>query len=126
MEILLEENGRRSIRHETIGLMSNITDGNASVVGIVEDISANGMRVSHIPSNFDDTAERCYSIMSVPGKDYTFVMHPRWAKLTNHGMYKMVGFELENIPDGWKTLVNRIREDKDPFIPVISGHSATS
>jgi hypothetical protein len=34
---------------------------------------------------------------------------------TNKGMYKMIGFEIDNPPENWKTFVERVQKNTDPF-----------
>lgn len=115
MVLHLEENSRNSTRHETIGLMSNITDGKTTYIAVVEDISATGLRISQVPAGFDDTVGRCYSIVNGPKNDFTVALIPRWAQVTNKGMYKMIGFEIENPPGSWTEFVAGVRENTDPF-----------
>lgn len=115
MEFLLEENSRGNSRHETIGLMSNISDGKSTFVGIVEDISASGLRISQVPASFDDTAGQCYTIVNGPNQDFAIALQPRWVRVTNKGMYKMIGFEIENPPENWTNFVEGVEENMDPF-----------
>ncbi|MDH3328864.1 MAG: hypothetical protein OEM01_06485 [Desulfobulbaceae bacterium] len=115
MEFFLGKNSRNSTRHETLGLMSNISDGKSTFVGVVEDISDTGLRISKVPASFDDTIDKCYSIVNGPNDDFMIALQPRWVQTTNKGMYKMIGFEIENPPANWNGFVESIKEDKDPF-----------
>jgi len=114
MEFHLEKNSRKSRRHKTIGLMSNITDGKTTYVGVVEDISQNGLRISQVPTAFDDTVEMCYSVVNGFTDDFAVALQPRWVAITNRGMYKTIGFEIENPPAEWTAFVERVKEKIDP------------
>jgi hypothetical protein len=105
METLLEENGRKHERHTTIGLMSNISDGKSTFVGVIQDISRNGLRISQVPANFDDTADRCCSVVNGLRDDFLISLQPRWSRLTNRGMYKMIGFEIKDPPGSWTSFI---------------------
>jgi hypothetical protein len=115
MEFLLAENSRGSTRHETMGLMSNISDGKSTFVGVVEDISINGLRISQVPAKFDDTVDKCYSIVKGPKNDFAIALQPRWVHITNKGMYKMIGFEIEDPPANWADFVEGIKDNLTPF-----------
>ncbi len=115
MEFLLQEDGRGSNRHDTVGLMSNISDGKSTYVGIVEDISTSGLRVSKVPASFDDTVDLCYSVVNGPQNDFIITLQPRWVRITNNGMYKMIGFQIEAPPANWASFVNDLDNSKDPF-----------
>lgn len=123
MEFVLEENSRRSDRHDTLGLMSNISDGKSTYVGIVEDISSSGLRVSKVPVSFDDTVDRCYSVVTGPRNDLTIAIQPRWVQITNNGMYKMIGFQIENPPSNWTEFVNDLGQSVDPFSMLVADQS---
>lgn len=113
MEFLLEANGRESVRHETIGLMTNISDGSSTFFGVVEDISRNGLRISQLPAGFDDTVDRCHGIVNGLHTDFAIALQPRWVRNTNKGMYKMIGFEIEAPPEKWTAFVDGIHENGD-------------
>ena len=115
MEFVIEENSRGSVRHSTVGLMSNISDGKSTYVGIVEDISTGGLRVSKVPASFDDTVDRCYSVVNGPRHDFTIALQPRWVCITNNGMYKMIGFQIETPPANWTEFVDELDNTLDPF-----------
>ena len=125
MGFLLQENNRNGSRHDVMGLMSNLSDGKMTFVGIVEDISANGIRISQVPANFDDTAELCYSIVNGPWDDFAVALKPKWVKLTNRGMYKMIGFEIDNPSKDWDAFIEGVKQNSDPFgIPMLESEIA--
>ncbi|MDW7771287.1 MAG: PilZ domain-containing protein [Desulfobulbaceae bacterium] len=111
MEFLFDRNRRICSRYETIGIMSKISDGESTFVGVVADISINGLRISHIPAPFNDMVEKCYSIVNGPANDFVLALHPRWMQITNNGMYKMIGFKIEDPPANWTAFVVSIKEN---------------
>lgn len=119
----MENNRRLTNRHHTLGLMSNVFDGRSAVLGVVEDISRKGLRVSNIPASFEDTVETCYTVVNGPQKDFYLVLHPRWSFSTNRGMYKMMGFEIQDPPVEWDEFLKCVEGSKDksdPFATMVS------
>ena len=107
------KDNRQKERHKTLGLMSFLSDGQSSVLGVVEDLSATGLRVSQVPLDFDDAIGECKAVINCPitdypGGDFTIVLKPRWTKITNPGMYKPIGFQIVHPPDGWKKFVTEL------------------
>ncbi len=101
----MNANRRKGERHPTMGLMSNIYDGRDRFLGVVEDISATGLRVAKIPAHFDDSAEQCVSLVNGLAGDVKVAMQPCWVRATNRGMYKMVGFKIPDPPPEWTKFV---------------------
>ena len=110
-----DNNKRSSERHMTMGIMSTVSDGKAAYLGVVEDISATGVCVSQVPSVFDDTADQCFTVVRGSGRDYKVMLHPCWARATNRGMYKVIGFQVEDPSESWKKFVARINTEEDPL-----------
>ena len=104
----MEESRRGSARHKTLGLMSFISDGKTSVLGVVEDLSATGVRVAQVPRDFDTTVQRCKAVINSPGGEYTVTLKPRWVQETNRGMYKTIGFQIVDPPPGWTAFVSEL------------------
>jgi hypothetical protein len=111
----MDINKRSSERQMTMGLMSTVSDGKAAYLGVVEDISATGLCVSQVPAVFDDTVELCFTVVKGPSRDYKVLLHPRWARATNRGMYKVVGFQIDDPSEYWKDFVERISSESNPF-----------
>ena len=88
--------------------MSFISDGTSSVLGIVEDLSATGLRVGQVPLDFDDTVPQCKAVIHSPTGDFNIDLTPRWTKETNRGMYKTIGFHIVNPPQGWTEFVKEL------------------
>lgn len=111
----MNTNKRIDERQMTMGLMSTVSDGNASYLGVVEDVSATGLRLSQVPAVFDDTAEHCLSVVKGPDSDLKILMRPCWAKATNRGMYKVIGFEIEDPSTPWKEFVDNVTSEAGAF-----------
>lgn len=67
-----------------------------------------GLRVGQVPLDFDDTVQQCKAVIHSPTGDFNIVLRPRWAKETNPGMYKTIGFQIVNPPDGWTRFVTEL------------------
>ena len=118
--ITVDTNRRVGIRHSTMGLLSGIYNGKSRCIGVVEDVSDFGIRVSQIPLHFDDHAGQCFSIVYGPQYDYNLALQPCWKIETSNGMYKMIGFRMENTPPSWKDFVTDCRCPSDLFHPMFA------
>lgn len=99
---------RKNLRLKTLGLMCFVSDGKSSILGIVEDLSSTGLRLGQIPTDFDESVKQCKAILHGPGGDFNLVLTPRWSEETNKGMYKDVGFQIVEPPEGWSKFVNEL------------------
>jgi hypothetical protein len=90
--------------------MSYISDGNSSFMGVVEDISKNGVRIAQIPADFDDSITKCQAVIQCPTGDHTFSLQPCWVRPTNRGMYKTVGFKILDPPPNWLAVVEELEK----------------
>ena len=104
----MSKSDRQNERHKTLGLMSFISDGKSSVLGIVEDISVTGLRIGQVPMDFDETIQKCKAVIHSPTGDFNVVLTPRWTQETNMGMYKSIGFLIVDPPDGWTEFVREL------------------
>lgn len=104
----MDKNNRISPRHKTLGLMSFVSDGKSSVLGVVDDLSASGLRIAQIPQDFDATVQRCKAVISSPSGDFTLTLKPCWVKETNRGMYKTMGFQIVDPPVEWTAFVRKL------------------
>lgn len=109
----MDTNKRVSERHMTLGLMSSVSDGKHSYLGVVEDISTTGIRMSQVPADFDDSVNHCYTVVKGPTRDMIILLRPCWAKESRRGMYKDVGFQIEDPPKVWKDFVDRLTNESD-------------
>ena len=109
----MDTNKRFDQRHATLGLMSSVSDGKNAFIGVVEDISVTGLRLSQVPSAFDDTVDPCFTIVKGPVRDFKVFLHPCWARISKPGMYKDIGFKIEDPPQSWKRFVDKLTDDSD-------------
>jgi hypothetical protein len=103
---------RAAVRLESVGLMTNIFDGSSAVLGVVEDVSRSGMRVSTIPAAFDESVETCYAVVNGPWQDFHLALQPCWVRLMPRETYKMIGFQIQRPPVGWTRYVERMEHDQ--------------
>lgn len=115
MESDMDANRRSSERLTTMGLMSTVSDGKSAYLGVVEDVSASGVCLSQVPAVFDETVDNCFTVVKGPTGDYKCQLHPRWARATNRGMYKVIGFQIEEPSKSWKKFVERMNMESNPF-----------
>lgn len=106
----MNHNNRSGPRHKTLGLMSVIFDGKSSVLGVVEDLSASGVRVTQIPRDFDFTVPRCKAVIHCPGGDFTLTLRPCWVKETNRDRYRTIGFQIVEPPAVWTAFVKELED----------------
>lgn len=111
----MEINKRFDQRHVTLGLMSSVSDGKNAFMGVVEDISLRGMRLSNVPADFDDTVDPCFIVVKGPTRDFKVFLHPRWTRSTNHGMYKDIGFQINDPPHSWERFVDQLTDENNPL-----------
>jgi len=115
----MDSKDRASERHQTLGLMLKITDGTTDAIGVVEDISYHGVRVSQIPAHFDESVDECFAVVKGPEQDVRVALQTRWCKLTNNGMYKKIGFEIKNPPFAWTKFVNELADETNPLYCIL-------
>jgi len=104
----MDKSHRSNTRHKTLGLMSFVSDGKSSVLGIVEDLSKTGVRIAQVPNDFDTAVTSCKAVVHGPAGDFNIILKPCWVRETNRGMYKTIGFEIQNPPPGWTTFVEQL------------------
>lgn len=89
-----------------MGILSSMWDGESACIGVVEDVSATGIRVSQIPANFDKDFQECLTIVHGPLQDFKVILHPSWRMETRRGMYQLIGFEVIKPAAKWKHFVD--------------------
>lgn len=99
---------RENERHQTLGLMLKISDGATDAIGVVEDISYHGLCVSRIPKFFDENVATCFALVKGSEQDLRVTLTIKWVTTTNNGMYKKIGFEINDPPSGWTKFVNEL------------------
>lgn len=105
---LRQKQQRSRSRHKTFGLMAVVSDGVSRYFGVVEDMSENGLRLTQVPAEFDDSAETCSAVVHSPTGDVNVSLHPCWIRPTNKGMYKTIGFQIHSPPEGWQELIQEL------------------
>ncbi len=98
-----------------MGLMLKISDGATDAIGVVEDISYHGLCVSQVPKQFDEQVDTCFAVVKGPEQDLRVALVTKWAKVTNNGMYKKIGFEIKEPPAGWTKFVNELACESNPL-----------
>jgi hypothetical protein len=107
-----DKGGRGRLRHKMAGLMAVVSDGKTSCLGVVEDLSENGLRLTKIPADFDDSSETCTVVVHSPSGDVKVSLHPCWIQSTNRGMYKTMGFKVHNPPAGWQKMIGELKSEE--------------
>ncbi len=98
-------------RIKALGLMTVISDGKSSYFGIVEEISEQGLRLAQIPTEFDDKTGECTAVVHSPSGDLNISLLPCWVKSTDRGMYKSVGFQIQNPPEDWQGFIKKMENE---------------
>lgn len=112
VETLKEEirtkNLRVSRRHKILGLMAVLSNSKSKYLGVVEDLSEKGLCLTQVPADFDESAGSCTAVVNSPTGDVPVSLHPCWIRTTNKGMYKTIGFKIQNPPAGWQGLLDEL------------------
>jgi len=95
-------NRRKCKRNATMGLMSIMSDGDSACIGVVEDVSATGIRVSQIPSRFSEHSQGYFGVVYGPLQDFKLKLQPKWRSEIKKNMYQMIGFQVVNPTPKWK------------------------
>ncbi len=103
-------NRRIRKRQATMGLLLSMWDGESSCIGVVEDVSADGIMVSQIPSHFDEDSQECVTLVHTPLKDFKLSLAPCWRIETKNEMYQKVGFKIVAPISNWEQFVNETLE----------------
>ncbi len=98
-------NRRTSKRHATPGLMSSIWNGESACIGIIEDVSATGIRVSNIPSHFIEQSRKCFIIVHGPLQDFKLMLQARWKSETKKKTDQMIGYKIVKPTLNWKNFL---------------------
>lgn len=106
-----EEEHRRDSRYKTLGLMAVISDGKTRHFGVVEDLSASGLRLTQVPADFDESGGTCTAVVNSPTGDVQVSLHPCWIRSAKKGMYKTIGFKIHNPPAGWQDLIKELEQN---------------
>ena len=105
------ENERGADRHNTTGLMALISDGKKTYYGVVDDVSQSGLQLSQVSPDLDDSASQYSVVIQSPTGDVKVSMHPCWMRTSQKGMYRTIGFKVENPPAGWQKLITELERE---------------
>ncbi|MCI5145186.1 MAG: PilZ domain-containing protein [Candidatus Electrothrix sp. AR3] len=103
---------RRQDRMKLKGYMADIAVGHFVFDGIVEDISAEGLRLNDLPTRFIIENKKYCIVVSDNTNSFSCKMQvsPRWKK--KNGNYLEMGFNIAEVPSGWETFVQQHAEQK--------------
>jgi hypothetical protein len=99
---------RQQSRMKLKGYIADIGDGHFVYGGMVEDVSADGLRLNDLPDKFS-LEGRMYSIVISGGPNapcYKLKVAPRWRK--KNGLLVDVGFTIAEASEGWMRFVQNI------------------
>lgn len=104
---IMQTDRRHNARQATdlMGLMSSMWDGKFACLGVVEDVSARGIRISQVPSHFDVHAHQCVSIVHGPCHDLHITLRPCWRSETKKAMYQLIGFRIVTPTVHWAKFI---------------------
>lgn len=122
----VKETQRESSRHKILGLMAVISDGRTKYYGVVEDISASGLRLTQVPADFDESADSCSGVVRSPSGDVNVSLHPCWIRATNRGMYKTIGFRIHNPSPGWQKVIEELEKSGGQLGFLVMGEDGES
>jgi hypothetical protein len=80
-------------------------NGNSACIGVVEDVSSTGIRVSQLPSHFDQHSRKCFIIVHGPLQDFKLTLQAKWRSETQKEMHQMIGFKIVNPTLNWKNFI---------------------
>lgn len=106
-------NRRAAVRLNGPGLMMNIFDGRSAVLGVVDDVSRSGMRVSAIPPSIAESLDTCYAVVNGAWKDFHLALQLRWDRAMPSGKYKMCGFQIQDPPAEWTRFIESMENERD-------------
>lgn len=107
----MDDDRRKCKRYQVDGLSSNVSDGSSAFLVVVEDLSKNGVGLSQVPTNFDETVKKCLAVVNTPHNDFKLDLNPRWIQVSEKGKHKKIGFEIENPSSEWIEFVESFNVD---------------
>lgn len=111
---------RIAVRYKTEKLLCDLFDGMATYVGTVENVSLYGLKIGQVPVDFDDLDQSGKVIIHSQSGDLTIHAKPRWTKQSTFGMYKEIGFQIDNPDRQWKNFIEYVSADANHREAVIS------
>ena len=124
---MTEKTGMEKRRYDRIilkGYIADIGDGKFAYGGIIEDVSADGLRLNDLPAKFAVEGKRYTIVISGGSSDdyFKLTVFPRWR--SKRGRTVDVGFRVVKSSPGWKTLIRKVipkvKEEEDVWDQYIS------
>jgi hypothetical protein len=94
---------RRYRRGKVAGLSCDIADGNRIIGGVIENISANGFKMSQVDDTFPADEFYYQTIVSGNGRHYKIIAKPCWTRDTDTG--REIGFKIVDASWEWTEFV---------------------
>lgn len=102
-------------RREVSGYTCDIADSRRLIGAVVENVSANGFKVSRIGEGFL-AAEHCYrTVISGNGKHFKILAKPCWKRQTSQGVE--IGFKILDVSWEWLEMTLSAGSEKKPRLP---------
>lgn len=90
---------RKYQRNKVAGFFGDIADGPVVVGGVVEDVSSNGFKMSHVSDSFLAEKHSYTAVVSGNGKHYKILAKPCWKRKTRDNFE--IGFKVVDAPWEW-------------------------
>jgi hypothetical protein len=94
---------RRYQRGKVAGYSCDITDGQRFFGGVVEDISSNGFKMSHLSDSFLADEHSYLGVISGNGKHFKILAKPCWRRQTPSGLE--IGFKIVDVSWEWTEFI---------------------
>ena len=94
---------RRTNRERVVGFTCDIADGNRLLAGIVEDISANGFKMTQVNETFQGGEHYYRTVVNGGGKHFKMLAKPCWRRASSAGLE--IGFKILDVSWEWTELI---------------------
>ena len=94
---------RRTRRERVAGFTCDIADGNRLLAGIVEDISANGFKMTQVTEAFQGDEHYYRTVVNGGGKHFKILAKPCWSRASSDGLE--IGFKILDVSWEWTELI---------------------
>jgi hypothetical protein len=94
---------RRYHRGNVSGYSCDIADGQRFFGGVVEDVSSNGFKMSHLSDSFLGEKHNYRAVISGNGKHFKMLAKPCWRRQTASGLE--IGFKIVDVSWEWTEFV---------------------
>jgi hypothetical protein len=87
-------------------LSVDVADGAGIFLGMVSDISRNGLSMTDLPKRLNGSVIKMTIVVSAQGRRFKMNVSPRW--YSDEGSTKSVGAEVFNPPPNWIEFVTNV------------------